>query len=1142
MFNKLLQKATSPQPLHSPKEGSLTRKDLDPRVTVHYGIPSTASVLAFDPVQRLLAVGTLYGRIKVIGGDNIEGLFVSPKQLPFKNLEFLRNQGFLVSVSNENEIQVWDLEHRRINSTFRWESNITAFSVIHSTSYMYLGDEYGMVSVLKYDAEEGKLTQLPYYVPIDVIAEGAGISSSNQSSVVGVLPQPCSQGKRQGKFYLEELMPGNQQVSAGNNDTKMEKMEYGVYIIWRFMKLLIAYDNGLIVLWDVSDDKVVLVRGNKDLQLKSKSIVHSSQSVRPELSEDLQDSEQEEKEISSLCWASTDGSVLAVGYVDGDIMFWNLPTDASRPSTKNQNAENSSTNVVKLQLSSADRRLPVIVLHWSADRSHNGGQLFVYGGDGIGSEEVLTMLCLDWSSGIESLKCVGRVDLTLSGSFADMVLLPSLGGMESCGTLLFVMSNPGQLDVYDDACLSSLMSRKEKWTSASSLQYPMVIPTIEPYMTVGKLGLVYRDEKFSRDLSKEVSDAKVQASHTPSATLTGSTKWPLTGGVPCQFNDTEDALVERLYVAGYQDGSVRIWDATYPALSLIYVLGSELASFKTAFASAPVSALEFCSSTLSLAIGNACGMISLYKLIRSSNETSLTFVTEAGKEVHVLPQGDGPQCMAVFSFLNSPICNLQFADFGGRLAVGFECGRVAMLDISTLSVLFLMDSISDSSSPVRSLAVKSFSDTNSIANSTKDSNINTSTDSTKSVVFFMTKDGHIVVYGGNLFSEMSIEKHSLISPQNSEAKNESAQTNADEKDIPLAAELETSTETTYFGQRLKDLFVLLCCEDSLLLYSLKSVIQGDSNPIQKVNLLKPCCWTTTFKKNEKECGLVVLYRTDLIEIRSLPNLEVVGETSLTSILRWNFKTNMEKTISSSDSGQIVLVNGYEFAFISLLAYENDLRIPESLPCLHDKVVAAAAEATINLSQSQKNVEDTAPGILSGIVKGFKASKVEHKVDLPEISNSTCAHLDHIFSYPPFLKPSTDVEDDPPFVKPHTVAVKDYQEVVELNIDDIVIDGPLIVSSPSQNSKNDERDKRTDKEKLFEGAPKTRTVDEIKAKYKKPMDASSAALEAKNKLAERQEKLEKLRERTEELQSGAESFADLANELVKNMEKRKWWHI
>ena len=39
----------------------------------------------------------------------------------------------------------------------------------------YLGDEYGMVSVLKYDAEEGELTQLPYYVPTDVIA-GNGFS------------------------------------------------------------------------------------------------------------------------------------------------------------------------------------------------------------------------------------------------------------------------------------------------------------------------------------------------------------------------------------------------------------------------------------------------------------------------------------------------------------------------------------------------------------------------------------------------------------------------------------------------------------------------------------------------------------------------------------------------------------------------------------------------------------------------------------------------------------------------------------------------------------------------------------------------------------------------------------------------------
>lgn len=137
-------------------QGCVTPADLDPRVTLHYGIPSTASILAFDRIQSLLALGTLWvnsiidfltilgissfcwhqnallffflfsvdncqylllmliwirnlltnwvgktlrhgcwifsfrcrdGRIKVIGGDHIEAVLTSPKQLPFKNLE-----------------------------------------------------------------------------------------------------------------------------------------------------------------------------------------------------------------------------------------------------------------------------------------------------------------------------------------------------------------------------------------------------------------------------------------------------------------------------------------------------------------------------------------------------------------------------------------------------------------------------------------------------------------------------------------------------------------------------------------------------------------------------------------------------------------------------------------------------------------------------------------------------------------------------------------------------------------------------------------------------------------------------------------------------------------------------------------------
>ncbi|KAJ4704421.1 Transducin family protein / WD-40 repeat family protein, putative isoform 5 [Melia azedarach] len=91
-----------------------------------------------------------------------------------------------------------------------------------------------------------------------------------------------------------------------------------------------------------------------------------------------------------------------------------------------------------------------------------------------------------------------------------------------------------------------------------------------------------------------------------------------------------------------------------------------------------------------------------------------------------------------------------------------------------------------------------------------------------------------------------------------------------------------------------------------------------------------------------------------------------------------------------------------------------------------------------------------------------------------------------------------------------------------------------------------REKGNERERLLgapdDTKPRLRTREEIIAKYRKTEDASSVAANARNKLLERQEKLERMNQRTQELQSGAEDFASLANELVKTMENRKWWHI
>ncbi|XP_047270758.1 syntaxin-binding protein 5-like isoform X6 [Capsicum annuum] len=343
MFAKFFGKF-NPTPPNNALQGSEKLTDLEATVSVHYGIPSTVSILAFDPFQQLLAIGTLDGRIKVIRGSNVEGLLFSPKPLPFKNLEFLQNQGFLVGVSNVNEIQIWDLENRRISSNLQWESNITAFSVIYDTHHMFVGDEYGYLSVLKYEGREGSIELLPYHIPPNLIA---------------------------GVDFIGKLL----RFQCPTN-----------------LPLLVYFPNLVHMETEV---RAALVREFKQLQSKDEIVVYASKSSSEERFRASSDNQEGEKEISSLCWLSYDGSILAVGYVDGDILLWNL----SVLGKKSSEAE-ASSSYVKLQLSAGGRRLPAIILRWCANNAQNGcgGQLFVYGGDSIGSDEALTVAMLDVSS------------------------------------------------------------------------------------------------------------------------------------------------------------------------------------------------------------------------------------------------------------------------------------------------------------------------------------------------------------------------------------------------------------------------------------------------------------------------------------------------------------------------------------------------------------------------------------------------------------------------------------------------------------------------------------------------------------------------------------------------------------------------
>ncbi|GJY95080.1 hypothetical protein Tco_0511441, partial [Tanacetum coccineum] len=349
------------------------------------------------------------------------------------------------------------------------------------------------------------------------------------------------------------------------------------------------------------------------------------------------------------------------------------------------------------------------------------------------------------------------------------------------------------------------------------------------------------------------------------------------------------------------------------------------------------------------------------------------------------------------------------------------------------------------------------------------------------------------------------EQNPVNSSQDSTDGKESLQSPTEPESGSTEADLSSPSEATELWKNFVDSLILVCCEDSMFVYSTKSLIQGEPNFIHKIDLEKRCCWTTIFNKNELESGMVIVFSTGDVEIRSLPDLKVRAETSIMSILRWNFKSKMEKTISSFGNGHISMVYGSEFAVISLFSSENDFRIPEALPRLHDKDVAEAAEAALKFSLSQKSNQTAPTGIIGGIIKGIRREKENDSTLIDETRDVLVPKLEALFSRSPFSVSDLDLNLGDDFDAP-TGPIKLVVEKIEVE--------PNSPEPPSPNQSQPEKNEETVRERLFEGGSviaesKSRTADEIKAKYRKTGtgDTAAVALEAKDKLLERQMKLE-----------------------------------
>ncbi|KAG5407727.1 hypothetical protein IGI04_013846 [Brassica rapa subsp. trilocularis] len=260
MFVKKLVEKAGKKPGGSPSEG-LRANDVEPRVVLHYGIPSGAHLFAYDPVQKILAVSTKDGRIKLFGKNQTQALLVSEEASTSKFIEFVQNQGLLLNVNSKNQIEVWDLEKKLMSHVHVFNGEITSLRVMQHTPYFYVGDSSGNVSVLKIDLDSNQVIQMDYTIPY-LASNGSPVEASDDTSVVSILPQPTAETKRillvfsSGFITLWDIKESKPVLKTGGNGMVKQEAKKATCACWvcpSGSKVAVGYSNGDILIWSMTE-------------------------------------------------------------------------------------------------------------------------------------------------------------------------------------------------------------------------------------------------------------------------------------------------------------------------------------------------------------------------------------------------------------------------------------------------------------------------------------------------------------------------------------------------------------------------------------------------------------------------------------------------------------------------------------------------------------------------------------------------------------------------------------------------------------------------------------------------------------------------------------------------------------------------
>ncbi|XP_069016706.1 syntaxin-binding protein 5 isoform X2 [Embiotoca jacksoni] len=123
--------------------------------TVRHGFPYQPSSMAFDPVQKILAIGTQTGALRLFGRAGVECYCQHESGSAVIQLQFLINEGALVSALADDSIHLWNLRQKIpaiLHSLKFNRERITYCHLPFQSKWLYIGTERGNIHIVNVES------------------------------------------------------------------------------------------------------------------------------------------------------------------------------------------------------------------------------------------------------------------------------------------------------------------------------------------------------------------------------------------------------------------------------------------------------------------------------------------------------------------------------------------------------------------------------------------------------------------------------------------------------------------------------------------------------------------------------------------------------------------------------------------------------------------------------------------------------------------------------------------------------------------------------------------------------------------------------------------------------------------------------